>query len=208
MMGEQTRMIGIYDYTVILTYGNAMFSIIGMYLAINNQLMGAIICLALSGICDMFDGMVANLKQRTKSEKRYGIQIDSLADLISFGVFPSVLGYAVGLKHISYLPLFIFYILAALIRLAYYNVTEEEREESDSGKREYYEGLPVTSNAALIPFIFFLCVNYRVSFSLVYPFILLLTGLLFISHIKIKKVSPKKLAVGLFIVVVFVVTIH
>ena len=200
-------MIGIYDYTVILTYGNAIFSIIGMYLAINNQLQGAILCLALSGICDMFDGFVANLKERTKSENNYGIQIDSLADLISFGVFPSVLGYTSGLKQVIYLPLFIFYILAALIRLAHYNVTEEERSNNDSGKRQYYEGLPVTSNAALIPLIFLLCSYYHLAFSQFYPFILLITGFLFISHVKIKKIEPKKLAVGVLVAIIFIFVI-
>lgn len=207
-IGEQTRMIGIYDYTVILTYGNAVFSIIGMYLAISNQLIGAIFCLALSGICDMFDGFVASFKERTKSEKNYGIQIDSLADLISFGVFPTVLGYTSGLTHIIYLPVFIFYILAALIRLAHYNVTEAERTEFSCGKREYYEGLPVTSNAALIPLIFFICARYHLSFSFFYPFILLITGGLFISRMKIKKIEPKKLAVGVFIGTVLVFMIR
>lgn len=192
-------MIGIYDYTVILTYGNAVFSIVGMYLALTQNLVGAVICLVFSGICDMFDGFVASFKDRTKSEMNYGIQIDSLADLISFGVFPTVLGYASGLTQGIYLPLFVFYILAALIRLAHYNVTEMERKECSSGCREYYEGLPVTSSAALIPLLFFIAGRLRIEFTLVYPIALLVIGFLFISKVKIKKVDPRKLFFGAFV---------
>ncbi|MBP2099388.1 CDP-alcohol phosphatidyltransferase family protein [Enterococcus rivorum] len=192
-------MIGIYDYTVILTYGNAVFSIIGMYYALHQNILAGIICLIFSGICDMFDGFVASFKKRSKSEVCYGIQIDSLADLISFGVFPTVLAYAAGLTQGIYLPLFVFYILAALIRLAYFNVTEMERRDSQNKKREYYEGLPVTSSAALIPLLFFLCGRFQFSFPFLYPFALLIIGTLFISKVKIKKLEPRKLAAGLFI---------
>lgn len=192
-------MIGIYDYTVILTYGNAIFSIIGMYYALHQNVLAAIFCLMISGVCDMFDGFVASFKERSKSEIYYGIQIDSLADLISFGVFPTVIAYSAGLTQGIYLPLFIFYILAALIRLAHFNVTEMDIRESSDKKREYYEGLPVTSSAALIPLLFFLCGKFHLSFQFIYPFVLLIIGALFISKVKIKKLEPKKLAAGVFI---------
>lgn len=201
-------MIGIYDYTVVLTYGNAVFSIIGMYLALTQHVLEAIFCLVLSGVCDMFDGFVASLKRRTKSEMNYGIQIDSLADLISFGVFPTVLGYAFGLTRSIYLPLFVFYILAALIRLAHYNVTEMERQEESSGQRKYYEGLPVTSSAMLIPMLFFIAGRLRISIVSIYPAALLLIGLLFLSKVKIKKVGPRKLIFGVFIGVLLAVVIR
>lgn len=201
-------MIGIYDYTVVLTYGNAAFSIIGMYLALTQHVLEAIFCLVLSGVCDMFDGFVASLKRRTKSEMNYGIQIDSLADLISFGVFPTVLGYAFGLTRSIYLPLFVFYILAALIRLAHYNVTEMERQEESSGQRKYYEGLPVTSSAMLIPMLFFIAGRLRISIVSIYPAALLLIGLLFLSKVKIKKVGPRKLIFGVFIGVLLAVVIR
>lgn len=201
-------MIGIYDYTVILTYGNAVFSIVGMYLALTQHIVEAVFCLMLSGICDMFDGIVANLKKRTKSEMNYGIQIDSLADLISFGLFPTVLGYAFGLTQSFYLPLFVFYILAALIRLAHYNVTEIERKEQSNGRREYYEGLPVTSSSALIPLLFFIATRFHISMLLVYPAALLIIGFLFISKVKIKKIDPRKLFFGSFIGALFALIIY
>lgn len=75
-------MLGVYDYTVILTYISLWISIGGMMLSLNGHLDLAVLCLALSGLCDMFDGKIARTKKdRTEIEKRFGIQIDSCATL-------------------------------------------------------------------------------------------------------------------------------
>ena len=119
-------MIGFYNYTVILTYLSLAFAMVGIHLSFNGLYQWAFICLIMCGICDTFDGMVARSKKdRTEEEKRFGIQIDSLCDLISFGVFPAILGYNVGLSSVGWLIIEICYVLAAVIRLAYFNVTEE-----------------------------------------------------------------------------------
>ena len=101
-----------------------------------------------SGILDTFDGRVARTKKnRTDIEKNFGIQIDSLTDLICFGVLPVTIGLSLlrirGIfteivKKRDYdgsfpiliilLVIAIFYVLAALIRLAYFNATSEIRE--------------------------------------------------------------------------------
>ena len=82
-------MLGIYDYTVVLTYVSLMVSIGGMMLSVNGHLNLAVLCLAISGLCDMFDGKIARTKKdRTEEEKCFGIQIDSLCDIVCFGVGP------------------------------------------------------------------------------------------------------------------------
>ena len=64
----------------------------GILFAFEGQLWAALGCLMFSGVCDMFDGKVASTKkERTRSEKRFGIQIDSLSDLVCFGVLPAVI---------------------------------------------------------------------------------------------------------------------
>ena len=72
-------MIGFYDYTVVLTYISLASSVIGMTQAIHGRFKTAVVCLALSGLCDMFDGKIARTKKnRTEDAKSFGIQIDSL----------------------------------------------------------------------------------------------------------------------------------
>ena len=79
--------LGIYDYTVILTYISLGISVFGITRALEGDFKVAIFCLALSGLCDMFDGKIARTKKnRTDDEKNFGIQIDSLCDVVCFGI--------------------------------------------------------------------------------------------------------------------------
>ena len=85
------KFIGFYDYTVILTYISLISAFVGMCMASRGRFTAAILCLMLSGLCDAFDGAVARSKKnRTEDEKANGIQLDSLCDVICFGVFPEL----------------------------------------------------------------------------------------------------------------------
>ena len=80
---EKQDMLGFYDYTVVLTYISLAVSVFGMTRALEGDFKVAILCLALSGLCDMFDGKIARTKKnRTEDEKKFGIQIDSLCDVV------------------------------------------------------------------------------------------------------------------------------
>ena len=155
---KKLPILGFYGYWVILTYFSVIAAAAGIYNALNGNIKIAVVCLMVSGICDMFDGSVARMADRTDQEKGFGIQIDSLADIIGFGILPAVIGYAIftGYSGSGYfgaariVTIISVYVLAALIRLAYYNVTEEELQSKDE-KRKYYEGLPVTSVALIVP---------------------------------------------------------
>ena len=61
---------------------------LGIGLSMYGRTSMAIVCLMVSGFCDLFDGSIARTKKRTESEMKFGIQIDSLADMICFGVLP------------------------------------------------------------------------------------------------------------------------
>ena len=108
-------MLGVYDYTVVLTYVSLMVSIGGMMFAVNGHLHLGVMCLAISGLCDMFDGKIARTKKnRTEVEKRFGIQIDSLSDIVCFGVAPAVLCYCFGMRGVIGVAILMFYVLANL----------------------------------------------------------------------------------------------
>ena len=191
-------MIGFYNYTVLLTYLGFSSSVLGIILAMTGHTFAAIFCLMFSGLCDMFDGKVARTKKnRTNDERHFGIQLDSLSDLVCFGILPSVIGFKIGLKEPYMLIVLVFYSLAALIRLAYFNVLEINRNSSEPVVN--YTGLPVTSAALVFPFIYIFKKLLGKYFALVYGLILLIVGILFISKIKIKKPNIKVMI--LFIVI-------
>lgn len=189
------RWIGFYDYTVILTYLSLVSGVLGMKFASDGKLNLAIGCLVFSGVCDMFDGVVARSKKnRTEDEKNFGIQLDSLCDVICFGVFPAVILYFSGVREIWGIAALVFYVLAALIRLAFFNVLEIKRQKSEGGCAKFYRGLPVTSAAIVFPFFYLLSfvlpcgVTYVINHVL--PFFM---GLLFILDFRIPKLDIGKL---------------
>lgn len=190
-------MIGYYNYTVILTYFGLMSSVLGIFLAsgINGGTPHpeyAIICLMVSGLCDMFDGKIARMRKRTESEKKFGIQIDSLCDLICFGVLPSVIGYSIGMKDWIDLPILMLFPLCAVIRLAYFNVAEEDRQKKTDDVRKVYEGLPVTSVSLILPLLYSFRKDIGADmFPNIYGITLFLVAIAFITRFKVKKPGMK-----------------
>lgn len=212
-------MIGVYDYTVILTYLSLLSGASGIIVClkgIDHPYLGMFFLL-FSGLCDTFDGKVARSKKnRTEREKRFGIQIDSLSDLVAFGVLPACIGIAMLRCSLEYTtlpniymirlqerPLFTqviltviaaLYVLAAMIRLAYFNVLEEEDENRDENGQKIYLGLPVTSAALIFPAVLLLHVFSNVDLTLLYFVVLVVVGFLFLSKIHIKKPQNKEIA--------------
>ena len=178
-------MLGIYDYTVVLTYVSLMVSIGGMMLSVNGHLNLAVLCLAISGLCDMFDGKIARTKKdRTEEEKCFGIQIDSLCDIVCFGVGPAIICYCIGMRGPIGMVILMFYVLAGLIRLAWFNVTEECRQKETDEKRACYQGLPITSMAIILPLVVVFRPLLGKEFMVAHHAAVLVVGLLFIQYIQ------------------------
>ena len=207
-------MLGFYNYTVILTYLSLASAVFGIVISIEHHPFWGVICLMFSGLCDAFDGKVARMRQcSTEEEKRFGIQIDSLCDLIAFGVLPCVIGYAMGMRHAAYIPVFVIYVLAALIRLAYFNVTEEIRQQQTTERRKFYSGLPVTSAALMIPLVYGvlrLLPGYLT--PVLYALALLIIAILFVSRFRLRKPSFRGvlilIGVGLLEFAVIFILLH
>ncbi len=204
-------MLGFYDYTVWLTYISLMSAVAGIGISLHGagHPYWGIFFLMLSGLCDAFDGRVARTKKdRSNTQKAFGIQIDSLTDVIAFGVLPVCIGESIAtigpeiagvtkfmlhsdvervvVKTIV-ICILMFYVLAAMIRLAYFNVMEEERQKTEDGCRKTYVGLPVTASALIFPTI--LLLQYVISFDItpIYYMALLVTAVLFLSKIEVVK---------------------
>lgn len=145
------KLLGFYNYTVVLTYVGMLFGFTGLALVILEEYFWAVNCLMFAGLCDMFDGTIASTMKRTKQEKNFGIQIDSLSDLICFGVLPGVLVLSLNDMAIASIVVAACYVLAALIRLAYFNVDEQDRQDKTDESRKIFYGCPVTMSALVYP---------------------------------------------------------
>ena len=191
-------MVGFYNYTVILTYIGVVSAVLGVGLSMYGRTSMAVVCLMVSGFCDLFDGSIARTRARTINEKKFGIQIDSLADLICFGILPAAIGFSIGMTRWYEAAVLVVYVLAALIRLAYYNVTEDEIEFCENSKRVYYDGLPVTTIAILIPMIYTLRPVMKNGFLLLYAACLIATALAFLLKVKVRKLGMKGMVIAAF----------
>ncbi len=206
-------MLGFYNYSVILTYLGLASSIFGITQVIEvykgqGNYSIAFLCLLFSGLCDMFDGRVARMKKnRTEREKIFGIQIDSLCDLVCFGVFPGILGYSFGFNYGLGLASAIVIILAGVIRLGYFNTVEQERQKATTEKRHEYRGLPVTTVAIILPIIYIAKgLVGKDLFPFIFQICLILIGLLFlIKKFRVRK--PQLLGVILLILIGFLIII-
>ena len=192
------NLIGFYNYTVILTYMGAAAAVCGIFFSASGYPFWGVICLLFAGFTDMFDGKVASTMKRTDAEKAFGIQIDSLCDLISFGVLPIAIGYGIGLSGAIFYVSAAVYLLCAIIRLAYFNVDEAERQKTETGRRKIYYGLPVTSAAIIFPAVFGLKSLLGTAMPVIYQLGLFACAAAFI--IKFKMGKPNKKGIPLLVI--------
>jgi CDP-diacylglycerol--serine O-phosphatidyltransferase len=193
-------MIGFYDYTVIATYLGLASALLGIVQAISGNWLYALLCAGGALLCDTVDGRIARAKKnRTRQEVLFGIQIDSLCDLVSFGVLPAVICYTVGLQTALDLVLMAAYCLCCVIRLGYFNVLEIDRKED---QKSGYRGLPVVCFALIMPavFLFRLWVPAD-AFLWILRAAMAVMGLLYVLNFRINK---PKLWVILLLIPVFV----
>lgn len=187
--------LGFYDYTVILTYMSLVFAVSGLLLTDSGLFPQAVACLVVCGICDAFDGTVARTKKdRTEDEKAFGIQLDSLVDVVSFGVFPAVMSIHMGSGSLLSKVIAIAYSICAVIRLAFFNVQEAKRQQQEEGCRKTYRGLPVTSISIIYPLVYLLRgFLLQARFAAVLAAVMALTAFLFILDFSVKKPDVTKL---------------
>ena len=188
-------MIGFYNYTVILTYLSLCSAVVGITQVFEGHERIAILCLLVSGICDLFDGKVArHKKDRTDQEKLFGIQIDSLCDLVAFGVLPACIGYNMGFNYGLGLVSAILIVLCGLIRLGYFNVKEEERQRTTAENRKEYQGVPITTSSIILPLLFLAKKNIPdEAYPYVFQGFMVALALLFVLNIKVKKLSARSI---------------
>lgn len=192
------KFIGFYDYTVILTYMSLVSAVVGVISASRGRFTAAVLCLMLSGVCDAFDGMVARSKKnRTEDEKAFGIQIDSLCDAVAFGVAPALLCYHMGMDSVLGIAILCTYSLCAVIRLAFFNVLEARRQQTEGGCNKTYRGLPVTTASVILPlvYLFRFLLPGKVFRGLLH-LVMAVTAYLFVLDFSMKKPDWSKILFG------------
>ena len=198
-------MIRSYTWADLLTLANASCGTISIFACLHYLageqspwLWAAFVLPVFALVFDALDGYVARLDARRQSF--LGADLDSLADIVSFGVAPAVLGYTLGLRGLYDTAMLTYFVCCGISRLARFNVTSAALTNVATGKVRYFEGLPIPTSIVLVLVMALLFRFDRVgpeflggSFNLVgydfHPFSLLflVSGSLMISTIKVPK---------------------
>ena len=148
-------MIRSYTYADFLTIGNASCGTISIFLCLDYLATGtprflwtAFILLPSALVFDILDGYVARLNKKRQSV--LGADLDSLADVISFGVAPAVLGYTLGLRGGWDTLCLTYFVVCGASRLARFNVTAAALADETTGKVKYFEGTPIPTSIAIV----------------------------------------------------------
>lgn len=178
-------MLGFWNKSVYITYLGAFAAIFGLLFAFHEGNVDyAFVGMIIAAVCDMFDGKIArHIKNRKEIEKDFGVQIDSLADIVCFITVPAITLYFFGLREIYHIVILAFYVVCGIIRLAYFNVAMSDKNKAI----EFYQGLPVPVSVFIFGFVWILLKIFTFNAPLVYTILVPIVGLLHISKIRIRK---------------------
>ncbi len=193
--------IGFFSLANSVTLFGLALSVTSCFLAACGNFKFAIYLLFLACICDMFDGKIArNGKKRSNAEVFYGIQLDSLCDVISFGVTPCFIAYSFGFKGTLDIIIYIVFIACGVTRLAYFNTLTNTNPAKAS---KIFRGVPIPMSVFVVTFLFMLTTFIQPYVSIwLFRIVYLCLGLAFVLKINIKKPDIKK---GMMLVVIEII---
>ena len=159
----------------MLTIGNMAFGGAAVMAALNGAYSFSVLFIFIAALLDRFDGIVA---RKLNQESELGKQLDSMSDIISFGVAPAILIYQLALIDfgIAGMVFTVIYISTGAFRLARFNISEANG---------YFTGLPITAAGTILTLSYF---GLEVFPSVVYMFLVLICSLLMISTFTLRKV--------------------
>jgi CDP-diacylglycerol--serine O-phosphatidyltransferase len=148
-------MLRSYTLADAFTIGNAASGTIAIFLCLDYMATGdrrrlwlAFVLLPAALVCDVLDGYMARLDTRRQSV--LGADLDSLADVISFGVAPAVLGFTLGLRGGWDVLVLTYFVVCGVSRLARFNVTAAALADAATGKVRYFEGTPIPTSILIV----------------------------------------------------------
>jgi CDP-diacylglycerol--serine O-phosphatidyltransferase len=184
---HQVSMIGFAkDLPNICSLTGLLCTMLAIYFAIGGHFIASIIAILWSVLFDWFDGIIARkMKGRTKEQGIFGGQLDSMIDIVSFGVFPAILLLSYGNYNVWFMPGAFIIVAGCAIRLSYFNIYGLLDSKT-------YMGLSVDNNGIILAFVFLFESFFSHSiFSIILYTVILSLSALNLSSIPIPKLSGK-----------------
>lgn len=176
--------LGAYNPACLLTLSGFVAAVAAIVLATAGEIEFALVGLMLAGLADLFDGVVARRIIRSPYEKEFGVQLDTVVDVVSFVVVPFVIAVAAGLHATPALVVLMVFALAGAVRLAHFNTLSAQGADQST----HHRGLPVTYTALILPLLFVLrdAIPGR-TFLLVLGVAFALVAVAFVTDVPVRK---------------------
>ena len=163
------NMLKIIKLADFFTLANLASGLIAIMLFLNNSFAAGSIFILAAVLFDFLDGKVARL---TRHQNVFGKELDSLCDMVSFGIAPAVMVFAMS-NNLTYIPLYVIFACAGALRLARFNIS----------KTKGFEGMPITVNGILFPFLYFLNAPL-----IIIHIVMAVSAILMVSGLRFKKI--------------------
>src|SRR5687767_10056182 len=151
---QRLSMLRSYTVADLFTLGNASSGTIAIFLCLNYIAEGrnrffwiAFVLHFVALVCDVIDGYWA---RRSRRRSMLGADLDSLADIVSFGVAPAVLGFTLGMRGGWDMLILAYFVVCGVSRLARFNVTASALADETTGKVKYFEGTPIPTSIVIV----------------------------------------------------------
>jgi len=178
----------------IITLINALFGFASILMTLHGQIESALVLIFLAVMADGADGAVA----RYSGNGVLGANLDSLSDVISFGVAPAVVAFVSLDSMDNWMGVFPgLFLVCGILRLARFNVSE---------KKDGFEGIPITAGGFIVA-LFLLMRNFVPYFEVIFPALLLVLSVLMVSTISYPKIKKPIVIAPFAIVLVFDITV-
>jgi len=187
--------IGIWHRSNLVTYLGVVVACLGIALA--GVAPGwPVLCLVVAGVCDLLDGAFARRFERDEATRAFGIQLDSLADMVSFVALPAAVLLTSGLPWWAIAIVVGVYAIAGVTRLAYFNVTTD-------GTPRAYRGVPVTYAALVLPLVWLALTLAHADPGVAWAIAMAVLAVLFVVDVRVPK--PRGVAYVVFVVLAVLV---
>jgi len=144
--------LGAYNPAGLVTLSGLLAAVGAIVLASVGRIEFALACLSIAGLADLFDGVVARRLTRSEYEKEFGVQLDTVVDVVAFVVAPFAVAFGAGLRSPLALVVMALFAVAGAVRLAHFNTLSAQGADQSTAHR----GLPVTYTALIFPVLFLL----------------------------------------------------
>lgn len=195
--------IGYYNLANLVTLLGLCCALLACFLLAQGNTAIAMLAFSCAGLCDMMDGRIARASSASGKRVRfYGVQLDSLCDVVSFGVVPCFMAFWLGYKDTLDILIYLLFSACGATRLANFNM--EVALDSPNLRSSHFTGLPIPFSVIVFPLLMIVHIKAG-QVAWLFRLVFLLVGIGYILRVRIPKPSGKlQIAIILYELVVLI----